>query len=88
MEVAYSPKFVRLLNSLPPALQEEVIEKVELFKNEKNHPALKVHKLHGRLKEQYSFSVNYQTRIVFVYLPKKPKEAYLLTVGDHDVYDR
>lgn len=87
MEVAYSPKFVRLVNSLPPALQEEVIEKVELFKNEKNHPALKVHKLRGRLKDQFSFSVNYQTRITFVYLPTKPKEAYLLTVGDHDVYD-
>lgn len=87
MEVAYSPKFVRLVNSLPPALQEEVIEKVELFKDQKNHPALKVHKLRGRLKDQLSFSVNYQTRITFVYLSTKPKEAYLLTVGDHDVYD-
>lgn len=87
MEVAYSPRFIRLVHSLPLALQEEVIEKVELFKNEKNHTSLKVRKLRGRLKDRFSFSVNYRTRITFVYLPTKPKEAYLLTVGDHDVYD-
>ena len=88
MEVAYSPKFIRLLNVLPARLQDEVVEKIALFKNTRHHTALKVHKLHGRLKEQYSFSVNYQIRITFVYLPKKPKEAYLLTIGDHEVYDR
>lgn len=87
MEVAYSPKFIRLVNSLSPAQQDEVLEKIELFKDKKNHQMLKVHKLHGRLKEQYSFSVNYRTRITFVYLSTKQKEAYLLTVGDHEVYD-
>jgi len=87
MEVLYTPGFLRMLKALPGALQEEVIEKVEYFKEESKHTTLKVHKLRGRLKGRYSFSVNYKTRIVFQYVGK-PKEALLLAIGDHDVYDK
>jgi plasmid maintenance system killer protein len=75
-----------MFQGLPDALQEEVIEKIKLFRNPANHKSLKVHKLFGRLKGRYSFAVNYQTRIVFFYLPSRPREAYLLAVGDHDIY--
>ena len=84
MEVSYLPSFAKKLKSLEFALQEEVLEKIELFKDERNHKQLKVHKLQGVLSGKYSFSVNYQTRIVFSYLSKN--EAVLLAVGDHDVY--
>ncbi|MFC1787931.1 hypothetical protein ACFLZY_01805 [Patescibacteria group bacterium] len=77
-----------MFKSLPDALQDEVIEKIELFKNPKNHQMIKVHKLTGRLKGRYSFSVNYKTRIVFIYLPTKPRQAFLLAVGDHDEYKK
>lgn len=87
MEISFSPTFVRTFKSLPEALQEEVLEKVDLFKEVANHKSLKVHKLSGRLKDRSSFSVNYRTRIIFTYLPGTPREAFLLTVGDHDVYD-
>ncbi len=87
MELAYSPTFIRLLKILPGALQEEAIEKITLFKNPAHH-LLKVHKLHGRLAGRYSFSVNFKTRIIFCYLSTKPKTAYLLAIGDHDVYER
>lgn len=86
MDVSYAPTFVRMFKTLPDDLQEEVIEKIKLFQNQVNHKSLKVHKLSGRLKGRLSFSVNYKTRIVFVYLPKKPREAFLLAIGDHDVY--
>lgn len=87
MIIVYSPKFAKKLNSFEFALQEEVIEKIELFKDVKNHKQLKVHKLHGCLKNKYGFSVNYQTRIVFQYLPKKSKrEVVFLAIGDHNVY--
>ncbi|MBM2817945.1 MAG: hypothetical protein HW401_535 [Parcubacteria group bacterium] len=84
MKVYFKPTFVRKLKSLEAALQDEVVEKIELFKDEKNHKQLKVHKLRGVLSGRYSFSVNYKTRIVFSYLSKN--EAVLLAVGDHDVY--
>ncbi len=86
MEIFYAPKFFRLLKSCPKDLQEEVFEKIALFRDTANHPSLKIHKLAGRFKDCHSFSVNYKTRIIFSYLQTKPKEAILLAVGDHDVY--
>ena len=87
MEISFTPSFIRMLKSLSPALIEESIAKIELFKNPENHVSLKVHKLKGRLKDSYSFSVNYKIRIVFMYTDAKPKEARLDAIGDHDIYD-
>lgn len=86
MLVHSKPSFLRALKKLHPALQEEALEKIELFGNTKNHKQLKVHKLKGELKNRHSFSVNYQYRILFQYLDKTKKEAVLLIIGDHDVY--
>lgn len=88
MEVFFAPAFVRQLKSLSVGLQEEALEKIEMFGNLKNHRKLKVHKLRGRLKGRYSFSVNFSTRIIFCYLKTKLKEACLLAIGDHEVYDK
>ena len=84
MHVSLSPQFRRQFRKLEQLLQEEILEKIELFKKPVNHQQLKVHKLHGRLKDRYGFSVNYKFRIVFIYLSKN--EAVLLAVGDHEVY--
>lgn len=83
LKLIYAPRFVRQLKHLSHELQEEVIEKIDLFKDEQQH-ALKVHKLHGKFSDSFSFSVNYKTRIVFEYLSQD--EVALLAVGDHDVY--
>lgn len=84
MKVSFKPTFIKKLKRLETALQDEVLEKIELFKDKKNHKQLKVHKLNGVLSGRYSFSINYKTRIVFSYLSKN--EAVLLALGDHDVY--
>ena len=86
MEVTYTPSFIRQYKALDPNLQEEVLEKIEQFKNIKNHKALKVHKLTGRLKDRYSFSVNYKIRIVFQYHSKK--EVLLFSLRIYDVFKR
>ena len=70
MKVSFLPLFARKFNRLEVALQDEVMEKIELFKDKKNHKQLKVHKLYGILSGRYSFSVNYKTRIVFFLLIK------------------
>lgn len=84
MDISLSPQFRKQLRKLEQPLQEETLEKIELFKDKDNHKQLKVHTLHGRLKDRYSFSVNYKFRIVFMYLSKN--EIVLLAIGDHDVY--
>lgn len=88
MKVFYSPTFVRQFQSLPAALQEEVVEKIAFFRNPAHHHRLRVHKLKGRLAGRFSFSVNYRTRIVFCYLRNQDqRSAVLLATGDHRVYD-
>jgi len=82
--VRYKPSFLRQYKKLEPALQDDVYEKIELFKNPKNHTKLHVHKLKGILAGRFSFSVNYQYRIVYKYLDKKT--VVFLVIGDHDIY--
>jgi mRNA-degrading endonuclease YafQ of YafQ-DinJ toxin-antitoxin module len=84
MDIAYTPRFLRLLAKFPPTLQQEVKEAIRAFADVKNHPRLKVHKLHGRLADRFAFSVNYRYRVLFVY--EKPNAVILVAVGDHDVY--
>jgi len=84
MKVLYKPTFVRQYKKLPKALQQEVKEKIELFQKDPCHSFLKTHKLKGPLKNCWSFSVNYEHRIVFEYETKTT--AALLAVGDHSVY--
>lgn len=86
MEVSLKPRFLRKLKKLPDSLREEVFDKIDLFKDPRNHSSLKVHKLHGAMHGCWSFSVNYRYRIVFEW--EKPNEsAVLLTIGDHSIYE-
>ena len=84
MEIYYKPSFLREFKKLPIELQEEVIDRIELFKDKENHKKLKVHKLKGRLKDFYSFSASYSHRIIFSYESKA--KVVLLGIGDHDIY--
>ncbi|MBI3458645.1 type II toxin-antitoxin system mRNA interferase toxin, RelE/StbE family [Candidatus Azambacteria bacterium] len=85
MKVAYTKAFLKRFDRCESSLQESIIEKIEEFRERKNHKQLKVHKLKGRLSTFYSFSVDYKTRIVFQYLSKE--EVALLSVGDHVIYE-
>ena len=75
---------MRKFSKLETDLQEEAIQKIDLFKNRKNHGMLKVHKLHERFSGRLAFSVNYKFRIAFRYVSKN--EVLLLDIGDHDIY--
>jgi len=85
LEIRYKPSFVRQYKKMSKALQEEIKEKIELFRQNSNHSFLKTHKLKGRLQSFQSFSVNYEYRIIFEYESKNT--AVLLAVGNHDVYN-
>jgi len=84
IKVKYTPNFFRKLKKLESLLQEEVFEKIELFENKENHKTLKVHKLRGKIKGLYGFSVNYDTRIIFEYINNDT--VLFLTIGNHYIY--
>lgn len=83
-EIVYTPSFIRSFKKLPPQLQDEVEATIQKLSDSKNHQALRVHKLSGKLKNFYSCSVNYHDRLVFEF--DNPQLIVLLIVGNHDVY--
>jgi mRNA-degrading endonuclease YafQ of YafQ-DinJ toxin-antitoxin module len=85
IQVSFKPSFIKQINKLEQSLIEEVLYKIGILKNSNDYTSLKIHKLHGKMKDKWSFSVNYQIRIVFEYETKK--EIVLLAIGDHDVYN-
>ena len=87
ISVEYTRRFLRDFSKLQTALQEEVLEKIALFKERANHRGLRVHKLQGRFAGHWSFSVNYAYRIMFDFVGKRKDSVLLLVVGDHSIYD-
>lgn len=83
MQIKFYPRFIRQLNKLPLDLQEEALEKIDLFIEDSHHPSLKNHKLHGKLREYCSFSVNYSHRILYKI---KDEVVVLAEIGTHDLY--
>lgn len=84
LEIYFKPSFIKSLHKYDDSFVDEIIEKIELFKNPENHKYLKVHKLHGRISGVFSFSVNYKVRIVFKYMSKN--EVVFMAISDHEIY--
>lgn len=85
ISVSYTPFFVKKAKSLERRLFDVAVAKIEKFKNPNNHKSLKVHKLHGRLADMHSFSVNRDIRIVFEYTSKD--RVVLHNIGGHSIYN-
>ncbi len=84
MEIEYTSHFKRIYQKLPLAVQKKAEKQETVFRNNPLDQRLDTHKLHGKLKAFYSFSVDRRYRIVFQFLTKE--RAVFLDVGDHDVY--
>ncbi|MBI5140331.1 MAG: type II toxin-antitoxin system mRNA interferase toxin, RelE/StbE family [Candidatus Vogelbacteria bacterium] len=84
IRVSFAPSFVRQYSKLDERLRDEIVEKIESLKQRGNSEYLKIHKLHGSLRDYYGLSVNYRVRIIFNYLNKDEIACYF--IGDHDIY--
>lgn len=84
MRILYTPTFVRQYDCLPASLQEDIRERIAMFRANPRNPSLRTHKLRGALREQWSFRVNYRYRILYMYDDKDT--VALVAVGDHSVY--
>lgn len=73
---------LRKLSRKQPEIIAVLLEKVLLFNNEINHPSLKVHKLTGKLKEHWAFSIGYDLRIIFRYT--NDGNILFIDIGPHD----
>lgn len=84
MKIYYGAKFLRAYRKLSPAVREKVKIAEKLFREDPFHPHLKTHKLIGRLKEFWAFSVDHRDRIIFQFYPGDV--VWFIDVGDHSIY--
>lgn len=68
-----------------PALAEDLRATLELLGEDAFNPALKTHKLKGRLAGSWACSAGYDLRIVFQFVKHKGAESILIeAAGTHD----
>ncbi|KKT29309.1 MAG: Addiction module toxin, RelE/StbE family [Candidatus Collierbacteria bacterium GW2011_GWC2_44_18] len=86
MKLAYLPLFVKKLKKKTksnPNLKPKLTKQINLLLQDIHHPSLKVHKLKGSRKEDYSFWIEGDLRIVF----KIIEDTYIFTdLITHDKY--
>lgn len=76
--------FAKHFRKLSSRDQEEAIQKERIFRLNPFDARLKTHKLHGKEKETWAFSVSYSCRIKFIFLDED--SVLLLDIGTHDIY--
>jgi len=75
----------RRLSKRHPAMADDFQAALELLVEDAHHPALRTHKLKGKLAKSWACSAGYDLRIVFQFVRHGAHEAILLeVVGTHD----
>ncbi len=85
IRVTESPRFKRAYKHLVqgrPALEKTFRETLLLFIQDPYDPQLATHKLKGKLKESFAFSLTWKLRVVFSF--GEPGTAILEDIGPHD----
>lgn len=85
MQVAFSSAFERAFKKLvkrDKPLEELFWARLDIFLREPFDARLRTHKLTGQLHELWSFSLNYEVRVIFFFADGE--KAVLVDIGDHD----
>ena len=83
MTIFYHPRFSKSFIELPENIKPKAEKRVNIFRRNQFDKILKTHKLHGKLKNHWSFSVKGQYRVVFIF---EKTDVILLDIGSHDIY--
>jgi len=86
MEVSFSNSFKK---SFKKNIQSVDIDadfwiRIEWFIADPFDSRLRTHKLSGKLNGMWSFSLDYNLRVVFFFTEEKPKRAVFVDIGNHD----
>ena len=85
MEIYYSPKFRRQYKKLTLFVKGQAERVEKLFRTNPFNAKLRTHKLGGRFKKYWSFSIDYKNRIIFEFDERDVIRFH--AVGDHSIYD-
>ena len=84
-QVAFSSSFKRAFKKRIERrkdLEQKFWRRVEIFTVNPHDSRLRTNKLSGELREQWSFTVEYDVRVVFSFLPNN--RAVFEDIGSHD----
>lgn len=84
MKIIYTSKFLREYKKISEKIKITAEGKEKIFRKNPFDPVLDTHKLHGRFKEFWSFSIGYKHRIIFEF--GENNIIYFHSVGNHDIY--
>ena len=86
MEVSFSDSFKKAFKKRLKSteIETEFWTRLEFFVKDPFDARLKTHKLSGKLKDLWSFSIEYNLRVVFYFTKDKPKKAIFVDIGTHD----
>ena len=84
MRIVYSRKFAREYRALPLRIQTMAERRETIFTKNPFDRWLKTHKLSGRLRGCWSFSIDQKYRIIFEFVSEKI--IWFHAVGDHSIY--
>ncbi len=82
--VRVTSDFKKAFRKLPANLQALADRKDHWFRNDAFDPRLRTHRLKGSLEGYWSYSVNYQFRVLFRFLAQD--EAIYYDIGTHEIY--
>lgn len=86
MQVAFSDSFKKAFKKRIKGTGTETSFwlRLEDFTQDPFDTKLKTHKLSGKLKGLWSFSIEYDVRVVFYFAKEKPTNAVFVDIGNHD----
>ena len=84
LKIEYAERFLKQLSRLPQNIVNRAQTKEDIFKRDPYNSRLKTHKLHGKDREAWAFSVTDQYRIKFTF--QSGDQVLFLEIGTHDIY--
>lgn len=86
--IVFDTYFERTFEDYKKRLSKKGLEKLKerliIFRNNPFDSRLKTHKLKGRLKNYWVFSVSYSDRLLFRFLNRD--KVFFIDIGDHSIY--
>ena len=83
--IYYSSKFEKSLRKMPRFVKKAFLGKESLFVSNPFGASLETHKLHGKYKEYWAFTIVGQYRIMFKFANNE-RDVEFVNIGTHEIY--
>ena len=81
MEIGYSRTFTKSFKRFPRTLQQRIVVREKIFRNDRRNPLLKDHALAGEFEGCSSYSITGDVRVIYRFIDLN--KVVFLDVGTH-----